>query len=509
MHHVLKVKALLLPAIIFLSVPGVSGATSYSYELSNDQPWTDAASTGTTTEYVTVRTYVPGSDTVNFRSIPLYTPTYASEANVFGDVVGSVFSVYGSGTTAYVDPYDGKKRTVVYPATQILHTRLLAVNDERLAIGNYNVLGGHANGKGFIYDVSFDQYTEVVAPDTEWTDLSDINNLGQIVGTSINNDGATRKGFVYDCANGFEMLDVPGSTWTVPRKIDDSGTVYGLVSGITDATYFIARPDTHAASTCSLVPRDDATDPVFFANTTRYELSGDNALGVKIADFDGGSIEDLLVYHEVGKTILYLGEENFDGKIKYFGDEFNSLAEGVDIASQWDFNNDGFLDRVSRTGSENLLYFSKDDGSYFYVPQVLPDGDLKFGDLNGDNRVDIATFSRGYALIQYQTAQPPVEVSPTPSEPVDNADPAIDGSASVTGDTPAVDTNAQEIESADTIAQVTENRLSLSSGKALWLNSDSIIKLNDAPGFEAGQYVEFKAWENLDGTLVGIKIEVN
>ncbi len=39
-------------------------------------------------------------------------------------------------------------------------------------------------------------------------------------------------------------------------------------------------------------------------------------------------------------------------------------------------------------------------------------------------------------------------------------------------------------------------------------DAESIIKLNDASAFEIGQTLEFKAWMNFDGTLIGIKVEV-
>lgn len=88
------------------------------------------------------------------------------------------------------------------------------------------------------------------------------------------------------------------------------------MSGIADAAYFIARPDSiNNNSGCSLVARDDVAESIYFDNATSFELSGDFATGVKIADFNGGGVNDLLIYHEVGKTILYLGEDGFDNKI--------------------------------------------------------------------------------------------------------------------------------------------------------------------------------------------------
>lgn len=487
--------AILLLLFITLGFSTSVNATSYTYELSNDQTWAGGGTSSTNAETVTVRSYVPGSNNTTYKTITLYTPTYTSEANALGDVVGSVYNIYGSGTTAFVDPYDAPKRTIIYPAVQILHTRLLAVNDDRLAIGSYNVLGGHAAGRGFIYDVIYDQYTELLAPNTTWTDLSDINNLGQIVGTSINDDGATRKGFTYNCTNGFETFNIPGSSWTVPKKIDDQGNIYGVVSGIADAAYFIARPDSISNnSTCSLVPRDDVADPIFFDNATSFELSGDFAAGIKIADFNGGGVNDLLIYHEVGKTILYIGEDGFDSKIRYYGDEFNALAQGINIDTEWDFNNDGLIDKVLNNGTDNLLYFAKADGSYFYVPQKLNTGNLKFGDLNADGLIDIVTFNGQFASITFQTAQA-VVVDPV-TDPVDNVE------------VPAVDVNAYEIEAEDTIQEIRVNSVLLSSGKILWFNAETIIKFNDASAFAIGQTLGFKAWQNPDGALIGIKVEV-
>lgn len=471
--------------LVTLTLPGLSHgayATNYSYELSEDQTWSDGGSTETSTQYVSVRSYVPGSKSISYSSVPIYTPVYSSEANVLGDVVGSVFHIYGSGTTAFVDPYDGPKKTVVYPATQILHTRLLAVNDDRLAIGNYNVLGGHAAGRGFIYDVIYDQYIPVVAPATEWTDLGDINNSGKIVGTSINNDGATRKGFTYDCHNSFEVFDIPGSSWTVPKKVDDQGNIYGVVSGIPDASYFIARPDfNNGSSSCSLVPRHDIAEAVVFGGASSFEMSGDLAQSVKIGDFDGGGVNDLLVYHEIGKTILYLGESGFDEKIKYYGNEFNTLAEGIELETQWDFNQDGLIDKVSRNGTDNLLYLAKEDGSYFYIPQVLPAGKLKFGDINGDGAVDLVSFSGAFARISYQSNNTSVEPVPVnDTEPTPNPAPTTNAGPAGGGDVPAIDANAAKIETADTIAEIRSSGVLLASGKTLWFDDQTIVKFNDA-----------------------------
>ena len=496
----------LLSLLIFipLGISNIAYATTYTYEVSEVQTWADGGSTNNTSEYVTVRTYAPGSNSTTYNNVLIYTPVYTSEENALGDIVGSVFNIYGSGTTAFADPYDSPKRTVIYPASQILHTRLLTINDDRLAIGTYNVLGGHARGRGFIYDLIHDRYTELVSPNTEWTDLSDINNLGQIVGTSINDDGANRKGFLYDCEKGFETFDIPGSSWTVPKQIDDDGNIYGIVSGIADAAYFIARPEIiNNEPNCSLVPRDDIPDPVVFGSGANFELSGDYAHGVRIADFDGGGINDIFMYHEPGKWVLYLGESGFENKIKYYGDAYKTVLEGVEIDTAWDFNNDGVIEKVQYNTTSNLLFHSKDDGSYYYVPQKLP-ADSRFGDLNGDGLVDYLTISGAYASIFYQSEQNNV----VSSDPIVNPEPVTAPEPTLTGEVPAIDPNAYQIESEDMIAEIRENSVLLTSGKILWFNSETIIKFNDASDFEVGQSLEFKAWLNPDGNLIGIKVEI-
>lgn len=510
MQEIIKSTVLVMT---LLGITGQVAATGYSYELSESQTWSDGGSLNSETQYVTVRAYVPGSRRTSYKTISIYTSTYTSDTNSLGDTVGSVFQIYGSGNTAFADPYDAPKKTVIYPATQILSTRLLAVNDDRLALGNYHVLGGHAAGKGFIYDIIYDQYTSISAPDTEWTDAADINNAGQIVGARINADGALRTGFIYDCVNGFQPFEIPGASWTVPKKIDDEGNIYGTVSGLGSEIYFIARPDSlPVPDGCSLVPRDDVADPVIFANSTSFEMSGDRALGIRIGDYDGNGVNDIFIYHEPGKSILYLGENGFKSKVKYFGDHFNTLTPVAEVPDEWDFNNDGLIDKLVTDGRSLVaLHIARDDGSFFYVPQYLPAGS-RFADLNGDGRVDYLTVSGASVSVVFQTGQASADSLPAAdpvTEPV--GEPVAPDSSMTPIDTSnamQVDANAYKVESRDTIAAVGENNVLLTSGKVLWFNSDSIIKYNDASSFEAGQTLEFKAWLNPDGSLVGIKVEV-
>jgi hypothetical protein len=241
-----------------------------------------------------------------------------------------------------------------------------------------------------------------------WTSVRDINNKGRIVGLAITDNGATRKGFTYDCESGFEIFDIEGAGWVLPEKVDDDGTLYGTVQGPFEEGYFIARPDSQIPdSTCSLMPRYDvAVPPISFSGTNSFELSGDMVMGVKIGDIDDDGMNDLLIYHEIGKTIVYYGPY-FDDKTRYSGDVYDTIqpVDGFVDQTQLDFNNDGLVDKVEVVGhGGNRLYLAKPDGSFYYVPQSLPGGSIEFGDMNGDGLIDVVIFNGAFASVMYQDA---------------------------------------------------------------------------------------------------------
>jgi hypothetical protein len=230
----------------------------YVFEFTEEKPWLDltAGTSETETVYVSSYLYVPGSHSLTPTSVPIYVTTSTSGANSLGDVVGSVYNVYAI-SYAFADPYDEPIRYLYYPGTQVIATSLVRINDDRLAIGSYTTLGGYKTA--IIYDLEADSYTTFRAPDTAWTELEDLNSAGRLIGVSINDDGASRTGFVYDCQNGFHGIQVPDADWTVPQRIDADGAIYGYFSGpgpVGIGPYFIARPTSEqTAPSCSL------TDP--------------------------------------------------------------------------------------------------------------------------------------------------------------------------------------------------------------------------------------------------------
>ena len=93
-----------------------------------------------------------------------------------------------------------------------------------------------------------------------------------------------------------------------------------------EETYFIATPDMPTGEiTCSLI-RDDVFEPIVFGNSLSFEMSGDYAYAISVADFNGRGTADILVDHG-GKVILYKGEQNFDKKTKYYGESFSTIFD--------------------------------------------------------------------------------------------------------------------------------------------------------------------------------------
>jgi hypothetical protein len=304
----------------------------------------------------------------------------------------------------------------------VMRTRLFVVNDQRLALGAYVQLGGTTHP--FIYDLVYKKYTLLSVMNPGWTSVADLNNHGQITGTAINDNGATRKGFVFDCQNGQFTVDVPTSTWTVPYRIDDEGNVYGrFTSPEMVETYFVARPEAPTTDIdCSLVGRDDTFEPLAFVNGPSFEMSGDFALATSIADFSGDGTTDILVDHGEGKVILYLGEEGFESKIKYAGESFATIFDNefpdVDVPEiTSDVNNDGFEDEIIVNSSSIEFSLGKADGSFHYVSQIV--SGTKLADLDNDGLLDIITVSGGYISIRYQDSAaataPAPEPEPTPA----------------------------------------------------------------------------------------------
>src|SRR5205814_8910305 len=68
------------------------------------------------------------------------------------------------------------------------------------------------------------QYSSIEVPGSTSATARGVNNLGQIVGSFVDNSGT--HAFLFN--NGrFSTIEVPGSTWTIATGINNSGQIVG------------------------------------------------------------------------------------------------------------------------------------------------------------------------------------------------------------------------------------------------------------------------------------------
>ena len=551
--------------IMLLLAVTVGSASAYTYDVSIEQPWADDSTTTSNVEYVQVRAYVPGSNYITYKTVPIYSSTTTSGANSLGDIVGYTNNIYGT-SPAFVDPYDGPKYSLEYPTYQLMKTRLYSVNDQRLALGDYMQTGAVVHE--YIYDLIYKKFTTLSELNPNWTHLADMNNHGQVVGTSV------AGGFTFDCQNGESIINVEGSTWTKPQRIDDEGKIYGTFSNpeMTE-TYFIATPEITSNITCSWI-RDDVFDPLVFGNGPSFEMSGDYAYAISVADFDGHGKLDILIDHG-DKVILYKGESDFDKKTKYYGESFSTIFDNqfpdvVIPAEITDLNNDGIDDSIINDGSKTQISLGKGDGTYYYVPQIL-NKVFKFADMNSDGFADTITVNGAFVSVNYQ--QPSFDNTPvdttapiitlTGSNPqtinlgsaytelgattddgsavvIDSSavNTAVAGSYSVTydstdaagnvatqvvrtvnvvdtsstepnGSIPSISPDAEQIDFEGAIEEILGPNKYLIDGKIVWIAEDTIFQVNEGVSVQVGLPAQVKGMQNPDGQVIGINVEIN
>lgn len=436
-----------------------ASASAYTYEVATEQPWVDTSMSVSTTQYVQVRAYVPGSKTLNYSTIPVYSSRTESGSNSLGDTVGYTYNIYGT-SPAYVYPYDSSGYNIMYPTYQVMRTRLNAVNDQRLAVGEFVQVGAYTHP--FVYDLVYKRYTQLDTVDSVLNSAVDINNYGQVIGTKDWDTYYSQQGYVYDCQNGLVDISVPGSTYTIVNKIDDEGNVYGSFShpDLTEI-YFIARPETVSSNiTCPLVARDDKFEPITFGTTQdTFELDGDVAQTIVIADFDGQGKNDLLIDYGEYSVTLYKAENDFNEKQKYKGMNLNQVIATyypeVEIPAFTDVNNDAIDDEIEQHSSYLRFSLGKGDGTFYYVPQYVLAQHL--ADINNDGYLDAISVDGAFVNIRYQqdpqnTINTDTTQTTTDTATIDTTTPTTETTATTgTGSQPYRDSLEAEFPGAEVI----------------------------------------------------------
>lgn len=197
----------------------------------------------------TTSTYQPFIETLLTGAIMQYPrsgfATYGQAINNNGLITGA-YAVSGSDIEYIRNTITGSFSFYTLFNGFMQDSNATGINDAGVIVGY--VTGGYHSGLGdtsFIFDPATNNLTSLVDPSTGrlngfyntnpllngYTDASDINNAGQIVGTTLLPTQAgtvAPAGFIFDEATGlFTHLTVPGSSATSALGINDNGQIVG------------------------------------------------------------------------------------------------------------------------------------------------------------------------------------------------------------------------------------------------------------------------------------------
>lgn len=302
-----------------------------------------------------------------------------------------------TGAFTYQNSY---KQSFYYPEAGV-RLSLADINDAGYMLGSFSEYPWDG-GDEFIYDPFTYQFTDFVIPNVEpLSSVSAFNDMGQIIGVNVTNDGADRKGYVYDSVSGFSVIDVPESNWTIPADINNSGIIVGHFSGTPlGSGSFIATPDVAPTAIALPLPVDTYVPPVINLNApVAAELGAEGVNDYIAGDFNGGGAADLMVAHGDGKVAVYFGENIEEGL-------FND-AEKLPAIAAWggmvysieagDFNNDGFLDvflnanQCDGNVTNSPVMLGVGDGTFIPAPCISKTESISYNDtyLSGSGVADV------------------------------------------------------------------------------------------------------------------------
>lgn len=104
-----------------------------------------------------------------------------------------------------------------------------AINARGVAVGQLFSASGSRGGvrypDGRVVSVG-------VLPGDNWSDASDVNEMGQVIGRSSNDSTGVSRGFIWDRAGGIRPLGSLGGVADFPASINDRGVVVGYSSRV-------------------------------------------------------------------------------------------------------------------------------------------------------------------------------------------------------------------------------------------------------------------------------------
>jgi uncharacterized membrane protein len=151
--------------------------------------------------------------------------TFAFGINNAGDIVGD-YTVDGNETHGFLLS-GGYYTTIDYPGATF--TFLFGINDVGQIVGSAAGRSGELK-RGFVYEIATQTFTDFAFPGAERTQAYGLNNAGDVVGSyEVLHQQLVPRGFVFSGGT-YSSLNVPASGSTELTGINDDGEIVGFAT---------------------------------------------------------------------------------------------------------------------------------------------------------------------------------------------------------------------------------------------------------------------------------------
>jgi probable HAF family extracellular repeat protein len=240
----------------------------------------------------------------------------ANAINSSGQVTGTLSSPSSPVSCGAVPCGFTYNNGVIETFHQGFYTSALAINDSGVVAG---YTGDATSVSGFIYSNGVFQELGTLPGDTG-SRAYGINNSGQVVGNSFNNNGSEH-GFLYSNGTMQDLGTLPGDTMSFAWSINNLGQVTGQSQGLGGVSGFIYDPGTGLMTALGSLPDtgyqrpEDINDSGQIVGYANFLTSGSAAflysdgtmynLDDLLADGTGWNLTEAIAINDSGEILAY------------------------------------------------------------------------------------------------------------------------------------------------------------------------------------------------------------